>query len=71
MLGGGFHAGQIEAEPLARDLEAPADHPGDRTGPGHALAPARIIILAAAGLADEIEDVAIAIGEILDQPFAE
>src|SRR5215469_7838724 len=71
MLGGGFHAGQIEAEPLAGDLEAPADHPGDRAGAGHALAPGRIVVLAAAGLANEIDDVTIAVRKILDQPFAE
>ncbi len=33
MLGRGFHAGRIEAEPLAGDFEAAADHPGDRPEP--------------------------------------
>src|SRR5581483_7127693 len=67
----GLHAGQVEPEPLAGNFEASADHPGDRTRAGHALTPSRIVVLAAAGLANEIDDVAIAIGKILDQPFAE
>src|SRR5712691_5167531 len=48
-------AGLVEAELRAGELEAPADHPGDRAAAGHALAEARVVILAAAGLADELE----------------
>ena len=66
-----LHAGGVEAEPLAGDLEAAADHPGDRARAGHALAEGRIVILAAAHVADELEDVAIAVGKIRHQPFAE
>src|SRR6185437_8221210 len=47
MLGRGAGSAFIEAEPVAGDFEAAADHPGDRAGAGHALAPGRIVILAA------------------------
>src|SRR5215468_77709 len=70
MLRRRFHAGQIEAEPLASDLKAPPDHPGDRARAGHTLAPCRIVILAAARLTNEIDDVAIAVRKIFHQPFA-
>src|SRR5262249_33419420 len=70
MLRRHFHAGQIEAEPLASDLEAPPNHPGNRTGAGHALAPCRIVILAAARLANEIDYVAIPVWKTFHQPFA-
>src|ERR1700730_12123926 len=61
----------IEAALLAGEFETAADHPGHRPAAGHALAPARIVVLAAAGLADELEDVAVAVGKIGHQPFAE
>ncbi len=43
------------------------------TGPPPVMraAEGRIVILSAAGLADELEDVAIPIGKIRHQPFAE
>src|SRR5271154_4419833 len=71
MLGRGLDAGQVEAEPLASDFKSTADHPGDRARAGHALAPGRIVVLAAAGVADQLEDVLHAVGEILGQPFPE
>src|SRR5882724_6419536 len=55
----------VEAEPLACRLEAASDHPGDRPGAGHALAPLAVIVLAAAHVLDELEHVAMAIGEML------
>src|SRR5215831_3324138 len=61
----------IEAALLAGEFETAADHPGHRPAAGHALAPARIVVLAAAGLADKFEDVAVAVGKIGHQPFAE
>src|SRR5438045_3011045 len=61
----------IEAELLARELEAAADHPGNRSAPGHALAPGGVVVLPAAGLANELEHVAVAVGKIRHQPFAE
>src|SRR5262249_52889446 len=42
----------VEAELLAGKLETPADDPGNGSASGHALSPVRIVILAAAGLAD-------------------
>src|SRR6202166_3172543 len=71
MLGGDLVLGRVEAELFAGDLETAADHPGDRAGSGLALAEGRIVIFAAAHVADELEDVAIAVGEIRHQPFAE
>src|SRR5215469_10100896 len=61
----------VEAALLAGEFEAAADHPGHRPAAGHALAPARIVVLTAAGLAEELEHVAVAVGEIGHQPFAE
>ena len=64
-------AGHIEAEPLAGDLEAAADHPGMGPEPVMRVPKVGVVILAAAHLADELEDVAIAVGKIRHQPFAE
>src|SRR5215471_3857142 len=61
----------VETELVAGDLEAAADHPGDRPAAGHALAKGRVVVLAAAGLADELEHMAVAVGKIGHQPFAE
>src|SRR6202034_1578525 len=63
VLRGGVDLGRIEAEPLAGDLEAAADHPGDRPLAGHAGAEGRVVILAVAHVPDEPEDVAIAVGK--------
>src|SRR5262245_9203209 len=71
MIGGEPRAGLVEAKLVAGELEAATDHPGDRAAAGHALAPGRIVVLAAAGLADELEDVPIGVGKIRHQPFAE
>src|SRR5262245_29570597 len=61
----------VEAALLAGKFEAAAYHPGDRPAAGHALAPVRVVVLAAAGLADELEHVAVAVGKIGHQPLAE
>src|SRR5262245_6985766 len=61
----------VEAALLAGEFEAAADHPGDRPAAGHALAPVRVVVLAAAGLADELEHVAVPVGKIGHQPLAE
>ena len=65
MLGGDLVLGGVEAEPFAGDFEAAADHPGDRAGSGLPLAERRIVVLAAARVADELEDVVVAVGKIL------
>src|SRR5262249_60811109 len=61
----------VEAALLASELEAAAYHPGDRPAAGHALAPARVVGLAAARLLVELEHVAVAVGKIGHQPLAE
>ena len=61
----------VEAELLAGKFEPPADHPGDRAAAGHPFTPVRIVIPAATRLTNELEHVAITIGKIRDQPFAE
>src|SRR5262245_36059230 len=61
----------IEAKPRAGLLEAAADHPGIGPGSGHALAPLRVVILAAAHLADQRKDMPVAIRKIRHQPFLE
>ena len=71
MLGGEPRLLHVEAEPGARLLETPADHPGIGAGPGHALAPLGVVILAAAHLPDQRKHVAIAIGKVRHQPFLE
>ena len=71
MLGGDLMLCRVEAEPLAGNFKPPADHPGNRSGSGLPFAPCRVVILAAAGVADELEDVVVAVGEILLEPFAE
>src|SRR6516162_8500173 len=70
MLRAERRARPVEAELLAGQLKAPADHPRDRSATGHALAPAGVVILAAAGLADEPEHMLVTIREICHQPFA-
>src|SRR6266699_3483444 len=52
----------VQPELLASDLEPPADHPGIGAGAGLAQAPGRIVVFAAAHLADQLEDVAMAVG---------
>src|SRR5882757_2597768 len=69
MLGAEPRPRLVETELLAGELEPPPDHPGNRATAGHALAPARIIVPAAARLPDELEDVAVAVGKIRHQPF--
>src|SRR4051794_539337 len=71
VLGRELELAAVETEPLARRLETAADHPGDRPGAGHPLAPLRVVIFAAAHVADQLEDVAFAVGEIFAQPLAE
>src|SRR2546421_9494885 len=71
MLGRELGVRLVEVELLACGLEAAADHPGDRAGAGHPHSPLRVVILAAAGLADQLEHVAVAVGKIRQQPFAE
>src|SRR6185437_11053614 len=47
-------ARDVEAEALAGDLEAAAEHPGVRPGALHAGAPLRVVVLAVAGVAHEL-----------------
>src|SRR6478735_12119965 len=60
----------VEAKLLAGDLEPASDHPGHRPGPLHPRSPLRVVIAAAAHVADQGEDVTIAVGIIRHQPFA-
>ena len=71
MIGGQFRAALVEPEFLAGDLEPPPDHPGHRAGALHPRSPLRVVVAAAAHVADQREDVAIAVGIIRHQPFAE
>src|SRR4051812_43758230 len=66
-----FGAALVEAEFLAGDLEAAPDHPGHRACPLHPRSPLRVIVATAAHVADQGEDVTIAVGKIRHQPFAE
>src|ERR1700730_392249 len=69
MLGGEPGHTGIEPELRASGLEPPSDHPGDRPRSGHALAELRVVILAAAHVADELEDMTFAVREVRQQPF--
>src|SRR5215216_1460163 len=71
MLGGELGVRLVEVELLARCLEPPPNHPGDRTRSGHALTPAGVVILAAMHVAHQLEHVTITVGEVRHQPFAE
>src|SRR5689334_25119082 len=71
MIRGQFGAALVEAELLAGDLEAASDHPGHRAGSLHPRSPLRIVVAAAAHVADQGEDVTIAVGKIRHQPFTE
>src|ERR1700682_5898651 len=71
MFGGQFRAPLVEPELLAGDLEPASDHPGHRSGALHPRSPLGIIIAPAAHVADQGKDVAIAVGIIGHQPFAD
>src|SRR5580704_1521123 len=64
MIGGQFRAAFVEPELLAGDLEPPADHPGHRSSALHPRSPLRVVVAAAAHVADQGEDMAIAVGII-------
>ncbi|KAH2821212.1 hypothetical protein KXV85_002907, partial [Aspergillus fumigatus] len=66
-----LRAALVQAEPVAGDLEAAADGPGHRAGALHPLAPFRVVVAAAAHVADQGEDVAVTVGIVRHQPFAE
>src|SRR6266478_8181793 len=71
MLGRQFRLVHVEPETGAGRLETLADHPGVRTTARHALAERGVIVLAAAGLANQRENMALAVREIGLQPLAE
>src|SRR6516225_726372 len=71
MIGGQLRAALVEAELLAGDLESSPDHPDHRPGALHPRAPLRVVVAPAAHVADQGEDLAIAIRIIRHQPFAE
>src|ERR1700738_2775599 len=71
MIGGQLRTPLVEPEFLAGDLEAAPDHPGHRPGALHPRSPLRVIIAPAAHVADQREDVAIAVGIVRHQPLAE
>src|SRR5438477_4238230 len=70
MIRGQFRTPLVEPELLAGDLESAADHPGHWTRALHPRPPLRVVIAPAAHIADQGEDVAIAVGVIRHQPFA-
>src|ERR1044071_8355226 len=61
----------VEAELGTGVLEAPPDHPGIGAGAGHALAEARVVVLAAAHVADQLHDVLFAVWIVGAQPLDE
>src|SRR3954462_5733095 len=63
-------ADAVEAEALRRLLESAADHPGIGADAGLALAPGGIVELAAAGVADNREQVLELVRIVLRQPVA-
>src|SRR3974390_1678646 len=71
MLSGKSELARVEPQLLAGHLETAADHPGVRTASFHALTPCGVVVLAAARVTDELEHVPIAVGVVLNQPFAE
>src|SRR5882757_6935667 len=71
MVRGQLGAPLVQSELFAGDLEAAADHPGHRAGALHPRAPLRVVVTAAAHVADQGEDMAIAVGIVRHQPFAE
>src|SRR5258707_10808596 len=69
VCGGEAGLGGIEAELLAGGLEPPPDHPGNRSRSDHALAEGRVVVLAAPHVADQLEDMTMAVREVGQQPF--
>ena len=61
----------VEPEPGGRDVEAPGEELGVGAAAPVALAVPRVVELAAAGLADQVEDPVGAIGEVRAQPLGE
>src|SRR6516165_9284311 len=61
MIGGQLRAALVQAELFASDLEPAPDHPGHRPGSLHPRTPLRIVVATAAHVADQGEDVAVAI----------
>src|SRR5260363_297592 len=53
MIGGQLGTALVQAELLAGDLEAAADHPGHRSGPLHPRAPLRVVVAATAHVANQ------------------
>src|SRR5262245_22261943 len=70
MIGGQLRAALVEPELFTGDLEAASDHPGHRACALHARTPLRIVVAAAAHVADQGEDMAIAVRIIRHQPLA-
>src|SRR5262245_40876769 len=70
MFGGEGRSVPVQTQRLAGQLYPPANHPGNRSAAGHAPRPARIVVFAAAGLPDELEDMLVAIGKIRNEPLA-
>src|SRR6188472_1971272 len=66
-----FGAPLVQSKFLTGDLEAASDHPGHRASPLHPRSPLRVVIAAAAHVADQREDMAIAVGIVCHQPFTE
>src|SRR5258705_7666253 len=70
MFGRQFRAALVEAELFAGDFEAASDHPGHRAGALHPRSPLRVVVAPAAHVADQSEDVTVAVGIVRHQPFA-
>src|SRR5262249_17729060 len=61
----------VEPQLFAGHFEAADYHPGVRSCPLHSDSPGGIVVLPAPHIADQFEDMAVAIGIIRDQPFPE
>src|SRR5437868_11920596 len=61
----------IQPEAPAGDVEALLDQLGEVAGAGHARAEARVVVLAAAHLVDDADDVLRALRVVLGEPLLE
>src|SRR5215207_8874398 len=57
MIGGQFRATLVEAKLFAGDFETASDHPGHGPGALHPRSPLRVVVAAAAHVADQGKDV--------------
>src|ERR1700733_7608190 len=70
MIRGQFGPALVEPKLFAGDLEPAPDHPGHRACALHPRPPLRVVVATVSHVADQSEDVAIAIRIIRHQPLA-